>query len=66
MTDWRIHLLPHEVVRLQELDEQSAAARKERRKIWDRCRKRAAKTKAEQENRSENAPKNLTKSTPAK
>ena len=54
MKDWRQHLLPHESKRLQELDEQAEAARKERRRIWDRCRKREAKTKAEQENRLEN------------
>ena len=40
MTDWRDHLTQEEAVRLAELDEQAKAASKERRKIFDRARKR--------------------------
>lgn len=41
MTDWRTHLTLEEAARLDELDAQSKAASKERRKIFDRARKRA-------------------------
>jgi hypothetical protein len=41
MTDWREHLTPDEAARLRELDEQAKAASIERRKIFDRSRKRA-------------------------
>ncbi len=41
MSDWREHLTPEEAERLRELDEQAKAASKERRRIFDRARKRA-------------------------
>lgn len=41
MTDWREHLTPEEAARLDELDAQAKAASIERRKIFDRARKRA-------------------------
>lgn len=40
MTNWRDYLTPEEAERLRELDEQAKAASKERRKIFDRARKR--------------------------
>ena len=43
MTDWRDHLTPEEAERLRQLDEQAREASKERRKIFDRARKRAAR-----------------------
>ena len=53
MTDWREHLTPDEAERLRQLDEQAKAASKERRRIWDRCRKRAERTKPERETSKE-------------
>lgn len=44
MTDWRDHLTQDEAQRLAELDEQAKLASKERRKIFDRARKRAQRT----------------------
>jgi hypothetical protein len=44
MTDWREHLTPDEAARLRELDEQAKAASIERRKIFDRSRKRASRS----------------------
>ena len=44
MTDWREHLTPEEAARLAELDAQATAASKERRKIFDRARKRVKRT----------------------
>lgn len=41
MTDWREHLTPDEAQRLADLDEQTQTIRKEKRKIFDRARKRA-------------------------
>jgi hypothetical protein len=41
LTDWREHLTPDEAARLAELDAQAKAASKERRRIFDRARKRA-------------------------
>jgi len=41
MTDWRTHLTTDEAQRLTDLDEQTKAIRKEKRKIFDRARKRA-------------------------
>jgi hypothetical protein len=41
MTDWREHLTQTEAQRLADLDEQTKAIRKEKRKIFDRARKRA-------------------------
>lgn len=43
MTDWRDHLTPDEAERLRQLDEQAKAASKDRRKIFDRARKRAGR-----------------------
>lgn len=40
MTDWREHLTQEEAARLAELDAQAKEASKERRKIFDRARKR--------------------------
>lgn len=45
MTEWREHLTPEEAQRLRELDEQAKAASKERRKIFDRARKRMKRDK---------------------
>lgn len=41
MTDWRVHLTPEEAERLRQLDQQAREASKERRRIFDRARKRA-------------------------
>lgn len=41
MTNWREHLTPKDAIRLAELDAQAADASKERRRIFDRTRKRA-------------------------
>lgn len=40
--DWKDHLKPEEADRLAELKAQDRASSKERRRIFDRCRKRAA------------------------
>jgi hypothetical protein len=39
--NWRNHLTPDEAQRLADLDEQTKVMSKERRKIFDRARKRA-------------------------
>lgn len=54
MADWREHLTPKDAERLAELDQQAADASKERRKIFDRTRKRAARTKQAGKNIEEN------------
>lgn len=41
MTNWRDHLKPEDATRLFELDAQTKDASKERRRIFDRARKRA-------------------------
>lgn len=41
MTDWRDHLTTDEAERLRQLDQQAREASKERRRIFDRARKRA-------------------------
>ena len=41
MGEWRDHLTSEEAARLEELDAQAKAASIERRKIFDRARKRA-------------------------
>lgn len=40
MTDWRDYLTPEEAARLIEIDRLRDDFTAERRKIWDRCRKR--------------------------
>ena len=40
MTDWRDHLTPDEAERLRQLDQQARDGSKERRRIFDRARKR--------------------------
>lgn len=38
--NWKDHLKPEEVTRLSELRDQTDLAKLERRRIYDRCRKR--------------------------
>lgn len=40
MSDWRAHLTEAEAKRLEEIDRLRDDLTAERRKIWDRCRKR--------------------------
>ena len=41
MTDWRTHLTPEEAKRLDEIEAERLALSRERRRIFDRARKRA-------------------------
>lgn len=43
MTDWRIHATDAERQRLKEIELMGDALKAEKRKIYDRCRKRMAK-----------------------
>lgn len=43
MTDWRDHLTPDEAKRLDEIEAEKLALRREARRIFDRARKRAAR-----------------------
>ena len=43
--NWRDHLTPEDATRLTELDDQAKSASKERRRIWDRTRKRTERAK---------------------
>ncbi len=45
--NWKDHLKPEEVARLAELRDQSDLAKLERRRIYDRCRKRMVNAKGE-------------------
>ncbi len=47
MTDWRTHLTPDETQWLTDHDQRKAADSKERRKIFDRAKKRAMRAKPE-------------------
>lgn len=44
MTDWREHLTPDEAKRIEQIAEEVLALRREHRRIFDRARKRAART----------------------
>jgi len=43
MTDWRDHLTPEEAKRLDEIEAEKLALRREHRRIFDRARKRAVR-----------------------
>lgn len=49
MINWRDHLKPEDATRLFELDAQAKNASKERRRIFDRTRKRAERAKRAKE-----------------
>ena len=45
--NWKTHLTPDEAARIAELENVQIDASLERRRIWDRCRKRMAKARAD-------------------
>ncbi len=44
VTDWREHLTPDEAKRLEQIAEEVLQLRRERRRIFDRARKRMSRT----------------------